>query len=394
MSSRIYLSPPHMSGQERELLVDAFDSNWIAPLGPHVDAFELEFADRLGVQHAVALSSGTAALHLALIVAGVRPGDMVLTSTLTFAATANAIRYVGAEPVFLDSDCSSWNLDPQLLEDELNAAAACGQLPKAAVVVDICGQSADWDPIIAICRRFGVTVIEDAAEALGASYRGQAAGTLADIGCFSFNGNKIITTSGGGMLVTSRKDWADSVRHLATQARDPAPHYEHSQIGFNYRLSNLLAAVGRGQLAVLDDRVNRRRANFEFYFQQLADVPGVEFMPEASFGRSTRWLTCLLVDPQYIDVSPAEICARLESENIEARPMWKPMHMQPVFAECRIRGGDVAEKIFSAGLCLPSGSNLSQSELWRVVDAFRYALSETQRPLKRRVAASSIGLRG
>jgi dTDP-4-amino-4,6-dideoxygalactose transaminase len=371
----IYLSPPHMSPRERALLLEAFDSNWIAPLGPHVDAFEREFADKLGVQHAIALSSGTAALHLALLAAGVGCGDTVVTSTLTFAATANAIRYVGAEPVFIDSDRASWNMDPRILEDELRESAARGRLPKAALVVDICGQCADWDPIIAICREFGITTIEDTAEALGATYRGQPAGTLADIGCFSFNGNKIITTSGGGMLVTGNQSWADLARHRASQARDPAPHYEHSSIGYNYRLSNLLAAVGRGQLELLEDRVDRRRANFEFYRDALADLNGIEFMPEASFGRATRWLTCLLIDPRQLEISPAEICRGLAQQGVEARPMWKPMHLQPVFASHRARGGRVAEDIFRRGLCLPSGSNLTDLERRRVVDAFRSALN-------------------
>ncbi len=273
MNQPIYLSPPDMSGIERDRLLDAFDSNWIAPLGPHVDAFEREFAEKLGVRQAVALSSGTAALHLALLAAGVGPGDTVVTSTLTFAASANVIRYVGAEPVFIDSEPQSWNMDPQLLEDEFRDAASRGRAPAAALVVDLCGQCADWEPIGALCRQYSVCTIEDAAESLGASYRGRHAGTLADIGCFSFNGNKIITTSGGGMLVTENEAWADTARHLATQARDPAPHYQHSKIGFNYRLSNLLAAVGRGQLAVLPDRVAKRRDNFDFYRRAWQTCP-------------------------------------------------------------------------------------------------------------------------
>jgi dTDP-4-amino-4,6-dideoxygalactose transaminase len=376
----IYLSPPHMSPRERELLLDAFDSNWIAPLGPHVDAFEREFAAKVGAAHAVALSSGTAALHLALKMVGVEPGDRVFTSTLTFVATANAIRYCGAEPVFIDSERRSWNMDPQLLADELHAAAARNELPKAVLAVDICGQAADWDPIVDLCRKYEVAVVEDAAEALGATYRNCAAGTLADIGCFSFNGNKIITTSGGGMLVTENAEWAARVRHLATQARDPASHYQHSQVGYNYRLSNLLAAVGRGQFESLDDRVARRRANFDFYQRALQDIEGIEFMPEASFGRCTRWLTCLLVDPNVIRNSPAEICARLGADNIETRPMWKPMHMQPLFATCRVRDNRVASEIFRRGFCLPSGSRLTEAELSRVVRAFVSALNE---PAKR-----------
>ena len=376
---QIYLSPPHVGPRERQLLVDAFDSNWIAPLGPHVDAFEREFADKLGVRHAVALSSGTAALHLALVAAGVGPGDVVLTSTLTFVATANAIRYVGAEPVFIDSERLSWNLDPQLLDDELRDAAARGRLPKAAVVVDVCGQAADWDPILRLCRRYDVTAIEDAAEALGATYRDRPAGTLAEIGCFSFNGNKIITTSGGGMLVTENAACAERVRHLATQARDPALHYEHSQVGFNYRLSNLLAAVGRGQLAVLEDRVARRRANFEYYRRELDDIPGLEFMPEAAFGRASRWLTCLTIDQGLNGPQPADVCRALAARRIEARPMWKPMQMQPAYRACRVRGGPVAEDIFRRGLCLPSGSNLTPADRQRVVDAFRVAQGQETR---------------
>lgn len=363
---RIYLSPPHVSDRERKLLLEAFDSNWIAPLGPHVDRFEFEFAEKVGANHAIAVSSGTAALHLALLVAGVKPGDRVVTSTLTFVATANAIRYVGAEPVFIDSDRRSWNLDPQLLEDELREAKFRAELPKAALVVDICGQCADWDEIRAICQRYGVIAIEDAAESLGASYRDRSAGTLADVGCYSFNGNKIITTSGGGMLVTDDAEWASQARHFATQARDAALHYQHSQVGYNYRLSNLLAAIGRGQLSVLDDRVRARRANFEFYRTALSDTDGIEFMPEATFGRATRWLTCLLIDPNRLAVSPADVCTQLAAENIEARPMWKPMHRQPVYAECRARGGAVAEEIFRRGICLPSGSSLRQEDLRRV----------------------------
>lgn len=372
-----------MSPPERELLLDAFDSNWIAPLGPHVDAFEREFAERLGVSHAVALSSGTAALHLALVVAGVKPGDTVLTSTLTFAATANAIRYVGAEPVFIDSDRSSWNIDPRLLENELHAAAASRRLPKAVLAVDVCGQCADWGPISEVCRKYGVTTIEDSAESLGANYRGIPAGTLADIGCFSFNGNKIITTSGGGMLVTENAAWANQARHLATQARDPAPHYQHSHIGFNYRLSNLLAAVGRGQLAALDDRIACRRANFEFYRKALESLPGIQFMPEAPFGRATRWLTCLLFDPEIYDTTPAAICTEMNAHGIESRPMWKPMHRQPVFARCRVVGGQTADEIFRRGLCLPSGSSLSAAERRRVVDTLREVLGSC----RRRIAA-------
>ncbi|MHB1035286.1 MAG: DegT/DnrJ/EryC1/StrS family aminotransferase [Pirellulales bacterium] len=375
MPHRIYLSPPHMSARERELLLDAFDSNWVAPLGPHVDAFEKEFAGKLGVPHAVALSSGTASLHLALLLLGVEPGDEVITSTLTFAATANAITYVGGVPLFLDSDRETWNMDPGLLAEELKARARRGKLPKAVIVVDLYGQCADYGPILETCRAYGVPVVEDAAEALGATYEGRPAGTFGDLGCFSFNGNKIITTSGGGMLVAARKDWCDRARFLATQARDPAPHYEHSQIGYNYRLSNLLAAVGRGQLQVLDDRVERRRANFEFYRQALGDLPGIDFMPEHPRGRSTRWLTVVTIDPQAFGAAREEIRLALDRQNIEARPVWKPMHLQPAFSGCGIRGGAVAEHLFERGLCLPSGSNLSEADRERVVEIVRGAAS-------------------
>jgi dTDP-4-amino-4,6-dideoxygalactose transaminase len=349
------------------LLLDAFDSNWVAPLGPHVDAFEREFAEKIGVAEAVALSSGTAALHLALLLQDVQPGDEVLTSTLTFAATANAIRYVGANPVFIDSSPDSWNMDPALLADELEECARRGRLPKAVIAVDVFGQCADYASIVKTCRFYEVPLIEDAAEALGATYRGRPAGSFGEIGCFSFNGNKIITTSGGGMLVTDSADWAKRARFLSTQARDPAPHYEHSVVGYNYRMSNLLAAVGRGQLRVLDERVNRRRQIFTYYERQLGSLPGILFMPELDGSRSTRWLTCMVVDPVELGVTREEIRLALDGENIEARPVWKPMHAQPAFAHFRKRGGSVADRLFELGLCLPSGSSLTDAELARIV---------------------------
>jgi dTDP-4-amino-4,6-dideoxygalactose transaminase len=368
---RIYLSPPHVSQEERALLLDAFDSNWIAPLGPHVDAFEREFAAAVGVERAVALSSGTAALHLAMILLGVGPGDEVLTSTMTFAATANAITYVGAEPVFIDSDPATWNMDPDLLADELRACARRNRLPKAVLVVDLYGQCADYGPICDSCARYGVPLVEDAAEALGASYDGRPAGTFGRLGAFSFNGNKIITCSGGGMLACADKETADRAQFLATQARDPAPHYQHSEIGYNYRLSNLSAAVGRGQLRLLDDRVERRRANFSFYRDALGELPGVDFMPEPARCRSTHWLTSLTVDPDEFGASKEDVRAALDAENIEARPAWKPMHLQPVFSHCRARGGETAEHIFERGLCLPSGSSLTEDDLRRIVGIVR-----------------------
>ncbi len=366
--ARVYLSPPHMSPRERELLIEAFDSNWIAPLGPHVDAFELEFANRVGAQHAVALSSGTAALHLSLIMAGVGQGDEVFTSTLTFAATANAITYVGAKPVFIDSDMANWNMDPELLGEALEASAKRGKLPQAVITVDLYGQCADYERIAKLCQFYDVPLIEDAAEALGATYRGQSAGTFGEFGVFSFNGNKIITTSGGGMLVTDRQDLAEKARFLATQARDPAPHYQHSEIGYNYRMSNLLAAVGRGQLAELGSRVEQRRANFEYYREALAEVPGIQFMPEIAGGRSTRWLTCIVIDADEFGATAEDVRLAHERENIESRPLWKPMHLQPVFADCPMIGGRVAERLFERGLCLPSGSSLTASDRQRVVE--------------------------
>jgi len=360
-----------MAGSERDLLLEAFDSNWIAPLGPHVDALEREFAETVGAADAVALSCGTAALHLSLLLLGVGREDEVLTSTLTFAATANAISYVGARPVFIDSDRATWNMDPNLLADELRACAKCGRLPKAVVIVDLYGQCADYAPILDACRRFEVPVIEDAAEALGASYGGRSAGTFGILGCFSFNGNKIITASGGGMLVSDDKDLCRKARFLATQARDPAPHYQHSEIGYNYRMSNLLAAVARGQLAVLPTRVCQRRANYQFYAEMLQDLPGIEFMPEHSGGSATRWLTCITVDPTAFGATREDIRVALEQQNIESRPVWKPMHLQPVFRHCRAQGGGVAEGIFQHGLCLPSGSNLSEEDRARVVQTIR-----------------------
>jgi pyridoxal phosphate-dependent aminotransferase EpsN len=351
-----------MGPDERQLLLDAFDSNWIAPLGPHVEAFEREFSAAVGVPHACALSSGTAGLHLALVLLGVGQGDDVMTSTLTFAATANAITYAGARPVFVDSERQSWNMDPALLAEELERRARTKKLPKAVIVVDLYGQCADFERILEACARFEVPVIEDAAEALGARHRDRSAGAMGLIGVFSFNGNKIITTAGGGMLVSNRQDLTLRARYLATQARDPAPHYQHSTIGYNYRLSNLLAAVGRGQLRVLADRVARRRANHDDYRAALARAPGITFQPEAPWGTSNRWLTCLQVDPAQFGATREDLRLAFEAREIEARPVWKPMHLQPVFSGCQVVGGAVAEEIYDRGLCLPSGSQLSAEQ--------------------------------
>jgi len=368
---RIYLSPPHMGTDERELLLDAFDSNWIAPLGPHVDAFEQEVAERTGVAHAAALSSGTAALHLALEMLGVGPGDEVLTSTFTFAATVNAIRYVGATPVFVDSDAATWNMDPNLLAEELDDCKKRGKLPAAVVTVDLYGQCVDYDPIVTLCAEHGVPLVEDAAEALGATYRGRAAGSFGAMGVFSFNGNKIITTSGGGMLVSDNEAWIKRARYLSTQARDPVPHYQHSTIGYNYRMSNLLAAVGRGQLRGLDERVAARRATNAFYRKELAGWPGIEFMPEAPYGAATFWLTCITIDPAEFGADREQVRLHLESLDIESRPVWKPMHLQPVYENYRVRGGNLSAGLFNYGLSLPSGSSLDSTDLSRILDGLR-----------------------
>ena len=370
---RIYLSPPHMGSAERGLLLDAFDTNWIAPLGPHVDAFEREFCESVGVPYAAALSSGTAVLHLALLILGVGPGDEVLVSTFTFAASANVVKYLGATPVFLDSSRETWNMDPGLLEEELAVSAQRDKLPKAVIAVDLYGQSADYDRLQATCGRYGVPMVEDAAEALGATYKGKPAGSFGVMAAFSFNGNKIITTSGGGMFVSSDRSLVDRARHLATQARDPAPHYQHSGIGYNYKMSNLLAAIGRGQLQVLRDRVSRKRDIFRFYRNALGNLPGISFMPIAGYGEPNYWLTCILVDPARFGATREDIRLALEKENIESRPLWKPMHLQPVFKDCRVRGGSVSEGIFRDGLCLPSGTALTDVELERVTGIIRSA---------------------
>jgi dTDP-4-amino-4,6-dideoxygalactose transaminase len=366
---RIYLSPPDVGQLERELLLDAFDSNWIAPLGPHVDAFEREFAAAVGVPYAVALSSGTSALHLALVALGVGRGDLVVTSTLTFAATANAITYVGATPVFVDASRDTWTMDADLLEEELSAQSRSGHRPAAVLAVDLYGQCCDYDRLSAVCERYGVPLIEDAAEALGASCGSRKAGAFGACAAFSFNGNKIITTSGGGMLVSHSRTVANQARHLATQARDPLPHYEHSEIGFNYRMSNLLAAIGRGQLTTLADKVQRRRSIRRRYQDTLGRHSGIRFLPEASYGRSNAWLTCITVDSLLFGATSEEIRLHLESCNIEARRVWKPMHLQPVFRHCRTRGGKVSADLFNTGLCLPSGSSLSDADQWRVITA-------------------------
>jgi dTDP-4-amino-4,6-dideoxygalactose transaminase len=368
---RIYLSPPHLGGEELELVQEAFASNWVAPLGPHVDAFEKEFAALLGVPHAAALSSGTAALHLALRLLQVRPGDEVLCSSLTFCASATPIIYEGGQPVFIDADRSTWTMDPELLEQELRSCANQGRLPRAVVVVDLYGQCADYEKILPVCAAYDVPVIVDAAEALGATYRGRMAGTFGKMAVFSFNGNKIITTSAGGMLVSEDAALLEQARFLATQARDPAPHYQHSVIGYNYRMSNVLAAIGRGQLRVLPERIAARRRNHEHYRAALGDLPGIEFMPRAAYGVPNYWLTCITIHPQSFGATRETVRLALEAENIDSRPVWKPLHLQPVFADSRVRRGAVAEDLYERGLCLPSGSSLTTEEIERVCRVIR-----------------------
>jgi dTDP-4-amino-4,6-dideoxygalactose transaminase len=370
MSERIYLSPPDMSAREREALLAAFDSNWIAPLGPEVDAFERDLAERAGVSAAAALNSGTAALHLALLLLEVGPGDEVWTATMTFASTANAIRYVGATPVFIDSEPESWNMDPARLREALRDAAKRGALPKALIAVDLYGQCADYDAILSACDEHGVRVIEDAAEALGATYRDRPAGSFGAIGVFSFNGNKIITTSGGGALVSNDEALVERARHLASQARQPVAHYEHEEVGYNYRLSNLLAAIGRAQLRRLDALIERRREINQMYRRALEAIDGISFLLEAPGRRSTCWLTCILLDETRLGVRPDQVRVHLEAQNIEARPVWKPMHLQPAYRDCRVIGGAVAKDLFRRGLCLPSGSTLPNEGQQRVMGAF------------------------
>ncbi len=379
-TDRIYLSSPHLGGLEKRFLKEAVDSNWIAPLGPQVDAFEEEFSACLDVKAAAALISGTAAVHLGLRLAGVGKGDRVLCSTLTFVASANPILYLQATPVFVDADRRSWNLDPNLLEDELARGARRGHMPRAVVVADILGQSADYDAIGSICGRYGVEIVEDAAESLGATYRGRSVGCFGKCAAFSFNGNKIITTSGGGMLVSEDEDLIARARFLAAQAREPTPHYSHSNLGYNYRMSNLLAAVGRAQLKILKQRVAERQAIFEFYRSHLRDLPGLDFMPEADYGRPTRWLTCLQIDPELCGVDREAIRVALEEENIESRPVWMPLHKQPLFEGCEVVGGHVSEEIFRKGLSLPSSSSLQRPELERIVGVIRRTCKAVRKP--------------
>jgi len=372
---RIYLSPPHMSGGELAYVHDAFESNWIAPLGPHVNAFEAEMCSRIACRRALALSSGTAALHLALRYLGVGAGDVVVCSSLTFIGSASPILYLNAEPAFVDSEPDSWNMSPEALQKAFDWAATTGRRPKAVIIVDLYGQSARMDPLLAICNHYGVPVVEDAAEALGSTYKGKYCGTNGKFGVYSFNGNKIITTSGGGMLVSDDEEALDKALFWATQARDPYPWYQHSEMGYNYRLSNIIAAIGRAQLQVLDERVATKRAIFDRYQQELAGLPGVDFMPEITEGKANRWLTIMTLNPELTTVRPMQVIEALESENIESRPIWKPMHLQPLFAQCPyFTHGErisVSDSLFDNGVCLPSGTAMTAEEQNRVIDTVR-----------------------
>lgn len=364
-NKKIYLSPPHMTGEEKPYVIDAIDSNWIAPLGPHVDAFEKEVANYIGVDHAAALSSGTAALHLALQIIGVEKGDTVFCSDLTFVASPNAIRYLDANPIFIDAEESTWNMCPKSLE-----LAFKKHKPKAVVITDLYGQSADYTSLKTICDRFNTPIIEDAAESLGASYINQKCGSFGEMAILSFNGNKIITTSGGGMLLSNHSKYIEQAKKLSTQAREPAIHYEHEELGYNYRMSNIIAAIGRAQLKQLDNYVGKRRKIYNYYKAELSHIPHIQWMPEAKGSRSSRWLSILTL-PSNSEVLKNAIINKFAEENIEARPVWKPMHLQPLYQSNDFfsvnNNGPVSKNLFNRGICLPSGSSLSEKEQSRIV---------------------------
>lgn len=371
---RIYLSPPDISERDHASVAAVLTSNWVAPVGPALDSFEVAVAERAGRAHAVALNSGTAALHLALLILGIGPGDAVVCPTLTFAASANPVRYLGAEPIFVDSENRTWNMDPDRLREALEAR---GDI-KAVIVVHLYGQCAEMDAITELCREFGVPMVEDAAEALGASYRGRPAGSMGALSFFSFNGNKIITTSGGGMLLSDDAGSIERARYLAAQAKEPVRHYEHKAVGYNYRMSNVLAGLGQSQLTDLDRRIVARRGHFEAYQSALEDLPGVAFMPIAEPDAPNYWLTCLTLQPKTNGCSRDELIEALEAVDIEARPIWKPLHLQPVFAGHQVFGGELAEDLFERSLCLPSGSSLSTEERSRVINVVKsYIQSKT-----------------
>ena len=377
MNEKIWLSSPHMGGNERKFVTEAFDSNWVAPLGPNVNGFEKDIAAFLGNDMKVpALSAGTAAIHLALILLDVKAGDEVICQSMTFSASANPIAYLGATPVFIDSETETWNMDPQFLEEAIKSGIARGKKPKAIIPVHLYGMPAKMPEIQAIAEKYEIPIIEDAAEALGSTINGRKCGTFGELGILSFNGNKIITTSGGGALVSSNEDHIKQATFLATQARDEAPHYQHSHIGYNYRLSNISAGIGRGQMEVLPDRIVQRRNNFNFYETAIGDLTGVSFLNEPEGYFSNRWLTTILVDDSKTGgITREDVRLALEKENIESRPLWKPMHLQPVFKDAPYFGTKVSENLFNNGLCLPSGSNLAIDDLNRTITIIKTVLS-------------------
>jgi len=370
-NNRIYLSPPHMGGNEQEYVRQAFESNFIAPLGPMVNGFEQDFSKLTGFAHCAALSSGTAALHIALRLLGVETGDVVIASSLTFIGSVSPITFLGAEPVFIDCDYKSWNMDPDLLAEAVDHYISQGRKPKAVIPTDLYGQCADYDRILEILEPHGIPMVVDAAESVGAAYKGRHAGKGALMAAYSFNGNKIITTSGGGLLASDDEDMISRARWLSQQAKEPKPYYEHEEIGYNYRMSNLVAAVGRGQVEVIPERVKRKREIFDYYEQELGSIAGLSFMPEADYGQCNRWLTVMLIDAEEFGSSPDEIRIALENENIESRPVWQPMHKQPIFKNNTVFGGKVSEDLFKRGLCLPSGTAMSAEELDRIIELIK-----------------------
>ncbi len=375
---RIYLSVPHMSGREQQFISEAFSSNWLSTVGPNLDGFEREMSERIGPGFcALALSSGTAALHLVLRYIGVSAGDSVAVSTLTFAGSVYPILYLGATPVFIDSDAASANIDPSLVAEYFRDASKKNALPKALVAVHLYGQHADIDSIAALCEEYGVVLVEDAAESLGATYKGRQTATTAPLSILSFNGNKMITTTGGGMVIARDADAVARMRKWANQSREPSVEYLHTEVGYNYRMSNVLAGIGRGQLQVLDERVAARRAVAAHYAAALEDIPGVRLQEEAPWGTHSRWLSVITLDPEEIPVAPRDLIRNLECDNIESRPVWRPMHTQPLFSNARTIGGTIAERFYERGLCLPSSSSLTEEDLARVTGILRTSLSTT-----------------
>ncbi|OFM19542.1 pyridoxal phosphate-dependent aminotransferase [Staphylococcus sp. HMSC059E03] len=376
MRERIFLSTPHMGGTETQYIEKAFKDNWIAPLGENVTEFENDIKDYVGADYALATASGTSAIHLALIEAGVAKGDIVFCSSLTFCATSNPILYQDATPVFIDSEMESWNMSPTALEKAFKTYEDKGTLPKAVLVVNLYGQTADFEKISKICKHYNVTLIEDSVESLGSTYHGKMSGSFGDLSIFSFNGNKIITTSGGGMLLSNHKEYIDHALFLATQAKDKAPYYQHSELGFNYRLSNISAGIGRGQMEVINDRVNRRRDIFDMYYDALSEIDGINFQPELPDSKSNRWLTAMTINPNKINISAADLIKELNVKNIEARAVWKPMHLQPLYEafDYFYDEKDNAKKLFEEGVCLPSGSNITNEELIDVIESIKSLL--------------------